>query len=127
MECIINNDLSSTNRIHQLARNVKYFRKRLKQLGFVVYGHHDSPVVPIKFFIPTKVHAFVVQCLQRGVATVGAAFPATKIAEERVRFCITAGHTKTILDNALEVIDTVGGYINCKHSKQLSNEKEIVY
>lgn len=34
-------------RISILARNTRYFRRRLKQMGFIVYGHNDSPVVPL--------------------------------------------------------------------------------
>jgi 7-keto-8-aminopelargonate synthetase-like enzyme len=34
-------------RIERLARNIHYFRLRLKQLGFIVYGSDDSPVVKI--------------------------------------------------------------------------------
>ena len=34
-------------RIRSLARNTVYFRKRLKQMGFIVIGNDDSPVVPL--------------------------------------------------------------------------------
>lgn len=34
--------------------NTRYFRKRLKQMGFIVYGSDDSPVVPIMIYYPTK-------------------------------------------------------------------------
>jgi len=34
-------------RIAQLARNTRYFRRRLAQMGFIVYGNDDSPVVPL--------------------------------------------------------------------------------
>jgi serine palmitoyltransferase len=119
--------LGGIERIQQLARNAKYFRKRLKQMGFIVYGNNDSPVVPMMLFMPAKIQAFVVECLERGVATVGVGFPATNMTEERVRFCISAGHTKKMLDKALKVIDIVGGYINCKYTKQLPNQENIVY
>lgn len=39
----------------KLLRNTRYLRRRLKQLGFLVYGHEDSPVVPIMTFFVTKV------------------------------------------------------------------------
>ena len=41
-------------RIQQLARNVKYFRQRLRQKGFIVYGHDDSPVVPMLLYLIPK-------------------------------------------------------------------------
>ena len=39
-------------RVKQLARNSRYFRQRLQQLGCVVYGHDDSPVVPMMIYSP---------------------------------------------------------------------------
>ncbi|KIH58522.1 ADP/ATP translocase 2 domain protein [Ancylostoma duodenale] len=39
----------------QLLRNSRYFRRRLKQMGFLIYGHEDSPVVPLMTFYITKV------------------------------------------------------------------------
>jgi serine palmitoyltransferase len=37
-------------RINQLARNTRYLRERLRQLGFIIYGHPDSPVVPLLLY-----------------------------------------------------------------------------
>ena len=42
-------------RINQLAENIKYFREMLHKMGFVVYGHAASPVVPMLLFTPTKI------------------------------------------------------------------------
>lgn len=42
-------------RIRQLARNTKYFRRKLKQMGFIVYGNDDSPVVPMLIYFPGKI------------------------------------------------------------------------
>lgn len=39
----------------QLLNNSRYFRRRLIELGFMVYGHEDSPVVPLMTFWITKV------------------------------------------------------------------------
>ncbi len=41
-------------RIQQLLDNSRYFRKRLNELGFIVYGNEDSPVVPILMYYPSK-------------------------------------------------------------------------
>ncbi len=37
--------------------------------------------------------------LKRGCAVVTVGFPATSLTESRVRFCISAGHTKEMLDH----------------------------
>ena len=52
------------------------------------------------------------------IATVGVGFPATKICEERARFCISAGHTKEMLDHVLDSLDKIGDYIHIKYSNQ---------
>ena len=51
-------------RVKQLARNSRYFRRRLMQMGFIVYGHDDSPIIPLLVFMPAKVRAIVVECLK---------------------------------------------------------------
>ena len=63
-------------------------------MGGIVYGHEDSPVVPLMIFFPSKIRAIVNGLHERGVAAVGVGFPATNMIEERVRFCISSSHTK---------------------------------
>ena len=41
-------------RIKQLAENSRYFRNKLKRMGFIVYGNPSSPVVPTLIFLPAK-------------------------------------------------------------------------
>ena len=75
---------------------------------------------------------FVLKCRSQGVVSVGVGFPGTKLNEERMRFCLSAGHTKEMLDSALAVIDNVGDYTNRKYAlyyakKDLTKVEEIVY
>ena len=42
-------------RIEQLAWNTHYFRERLNQMGFIIYGNNDSPVVPLMLCLPIKI------------------------------------------------------------------------
>jgi 7-keto-8-aminopelargonate synthetase-like enzyme len=42
-------------RIQQLACNVRYFRRQLVDMGFIVYGNDNSPVVPVMIFMPAKI------------------------------------------------------------------------
>lgn len=56
--------------------------------------------------------------LKRGVAVVTVGFPATKFLEPRVRFCLSAAHTKEMLDHALEAIDEVGDLLWIKHKNR---------
>lgn len=41
-------------KINQLAWNTRYFRRRLHELGCIVYGNVDSPVVPLLICVPLK-------------------------------------------------------------------------
>lgn len=47
--------IGGIRRIRQLARNTRYFRARLKEMGFIIYGNDDSPVVPLLLYMPGKV------------------------------------------------------------------------
>lgn len=42
-------------RIEALARNTRYFRRRLEQIGVIIYGNDDSPVVPILVYLYSKI------------------------------------------------------------------------
>jgi len=42
-------------RLKQLARNTRYFRRRLNQIGVIIYGNEDSPVVPMLVYLFSKI------------------------------------------------------------------------
>ncbi|KAK7476261.1 hypothetical protein BaRGS_00032537, partial [Batillaria attramentaria] len=42
-------------RVQQLKWNTRYFRKRLHEKGFIIYGNKDSPVVPLLIYMPSKI------------------------------------------------------------------------
>ncbi|CAF3459126.1 unnamed protein product [Rotaria socialis] len=107
-------------RIQQLACNVRYFRRQLVDMGFIVYGNDNSPVVPVMIFMPAKIAAVNREMLKRGCAVVTVGFPATLLTESRVRFCISAGHTKEMLDHALKAMDEVGDLVALRYSKRNS-------
>ena len=90
--------ISGKKRINQLADNTRYFRRRLVDMGFIVYGNNNSPVVPMMLYMPGRVTYFNREMLRRGIAVVTVGFPATKLLDARVRFCISAAHTRSMLD-----------------------------
>ncbi|CAH3027403.1 unnamed protein product [Porites evermanni] len=110
-------------RLTALAENSKYFRQRLKKMGFIVYGHDASPVIPLLLYMPAKIAAFGREMLKRNVAVVVVGFPATPLIESRTRFCMSASHTREQLDKALEAIDEVGDILQLKYSKHTKNLK----
>lgn len=105
-------------RIQHLAKNTVYFRKRLQKMGFIIYGNKDSPVVPMMLYMPAKIGAFGREMFKRNIGVVVVGFPATTIIESRARFCISASHTREMLDRALSVISEVGELLQLKYSRR---------
>lgn len=103
-------------KLHQLRENSNYFRTKLREMGFIIFGNADSPVVPLMLYHPPKFSAFSRQLLKRGIAAVVVAFPATTKTTGRARFCLSAAHTKEDLDKALEEISEVGDQCHLKYN-----------
>ncbi len=47
--------VSGCSRIQRLAENTVYFRRRMREMGFIIYGSNDSPVVPMMLYMPAKI------------------------------------------------------------------------
>ncbi|XP_077807326.1 serine palmitoyltransferase 3 isoform X2 [Macaca mulatta] len=88
-------------RVRQLAKNTRYFRQRLQEMGFIIYGNENSPVVPLLLYMPGKVAAFARHMLEKKIGVVVVGFPATPLAEARARFCVSAAHTREMLDTVV--------------------------
>jgi serine palmitoyltransferase len=73
-------------------------------MGFIIYGNTNSPVVPMLLYMPARVTRFNRELLRRGVAVVTVGFPATKLLDARVRFCLSAAHTRQMLDTVSDQI-----------------------
>ncbi|XP_066550214.1 serine palmitoyltransferase 2 [Amia ocellicauda] len=119
MKCIMGEDGTTIgrDRVQQLAENTTYFRRKLQEMGFIIYGNSDSPVVPMMLYMPAKIGAFGREMLKRNIGVVVVGFPATPIIESRARFCVSAAHTKEMLDTALNVISEVGDLLQLKYSR----------
>ncbi|KAJ2343450.1 serine palmitoyltransferase component, partial [Coemansia sp. RSA 2618] len=109
--------LEGQQRLDQLALNSRYFAGELKKLGFMTMGDAGSPVIPLLLFNPAKIPAFSRECLKRNVAVVVVSYPATPIITGRVRFCVSASHTREDLDYALEQISEIGDLLMLKFHK----------
>ncbi|KAI9468139.1 serine palmitoyltransferase component [Coemansia sp. RSA 989] len=109
--------LEGQQRLDQLAINSRYFARRLVEMGFMTMGDPGSPVIPLLLFSPAKIPAFSRECLKRNIAVVVVSYPATPIITGRVRFCISASHTREDLDFALEQISEIGDLLMLKFHK----------
>uniref|UniRef100_F7ARU6 serine C-palmitoyltransferase n=1 Tax=Callithrix jacchus TaxID=9483 RepID=F7ARU6_CALJA len=115
-------------RVQQLAKNTRYFRQRLQEMGFIIYGNENASVVPLLLYMPGKVAAFARHMLQEkkiGVVVVG--FPATPLAEARARFCVSASHTREMLDTVLEALDETGDLLRLKYSRHKKSARPELY
>jgi serine palmitoyltransferase len=104
-------------RLKRLHENANYFRNRVRELGFKVVGYADSPVVPVLLYNPAKVAAFSREAVKRGMAVVVAGFPATHLLKARVRFCLSAAHTREMLDWALPRLSEIGDVVGVKYQR----------
>ncbi|EPY34465.1 serine palmitoyltransferase [Angomonas deanei] len=107
------------DRIKQLKDNSRFFRQGLIRLGFTVLGDDASPVVPVMCYNLGKLPALARLCLERGVAIVVVGYPATPLLESRVRFCVSAAHTREDLEYTLSVMEELSKevYLDYNHSK----------
>lgn len=87
---------------------------------FIIFNHNPSP--------HSRTSSAVVRRLtQRNVAVVGVGFPATPVMAGRIRFCISAAHTKEQLDYALHVIDEEADALGLKYSRRRRDRTPIEY
>ncbi|KAK9376086.1 pyridoxal phosphate-dependent transferase [Lipomyces chichibuensis] len=103
-------------RLQRLAFNSRYLRLGLKRLGFITYGHDDSPIIPLMLYAPAKMPAFSREMLKRKIAVVVVGYPATPLVASRVRFCVSASLNKDDLDTILRACDEMGDMLMLKFS-----------
>ena len=111
-------------RLQRLAFNSRYLRLGLKRLGFIVYGHDDSPIIPVLLYNPAKMPAFSHEMLKRKISVVVVGYPATPLVSSRARFCVSAAHTKDDLDRLLDACDEIGNVLQLKFSSGVAGGAE---
>lgn len=104
--------------IQRLAENSVYFRKSLQEMGFILLGEKDSPVIPLLLYNPGKIAEFARLSLKESIAVVVVGYPATPIISSRVRFCLSVAHKKEDLDRALKIISKIGDLLGLKTLKK---------
>jgi serine palmitoyltransferase len=111
-------------RLQRIAFNSRYLRLGLKRLGFIVYGHDDSPIIPLVLYNPAKMPAFSHEMLKRKIAVVIVGYPATPLISSRARFCVSAAHNKDDMDRLLAACDEVGNVLQLKFSTGIAGGAE---
>ncbi len=93
--------------LRKVIENTKYFRDGAKKLGFnVLDGIH--PIVPVMLNDAALTQAVSKKLLERGLFVVGLWFPVVPENTARLRFQISAAHTREQIDRALKILKEVG-------------------
>lgn len=98
---------NSTELRDQLEKNTAYFRQGLQELGFhIVSGTH--PIIPIMIGDAKRANALSANLLIKGIYVIGFSYPVVPEGQARVRVQISAAHSQTDLDFALEAFQKAG-------------------
>jgi glycine C-acetyltransferase len=93
--------------VRKLWRNTKYYKKRLKSLGFDL-GQSTTPITPIMTYDSGKAREMSIKLFEEGVYALPIVFPMVAKDKARIRTMINADHSKENLDFAIEKIEKVG-------------------
>jgi glycine C-acetyltransferase len=93
--------------IKKLWANTKFFKRRLKKLGFQT-GISETPITPILVGDAAKAFEFSGQLFQEGVFAPAIGYPTVPEGKARLRAIVTATHRRADLDRAAEILAGVG-------------------
>lgn len=91
----------STKYRDKVHENTKYFREKIKSVGFDIV-ESDHPIVAIMLYDAKIANAFAARMLELGVYVVGFCYPVVPQGKARIRTQISAAHTKEDLDFAVK-------------------------
>lgn len=89
---------------NKLTENTEYFRNNLKKMRFILKGE-NHPIVPIMIFDEKKTVEMAKGLMQNGIYARGFTYPVVPQKQARIRIQISASHSKSDLNQALEVIE----------------------
>lgn len=94
-------------RVTRVQANARYFRDRLRALGFNTLNT-ETAIVPLICGSDERAYRMVRECQQRGVFALPVVSPAVPEGLARLRATVTAAHTRDEIDCALEVLAQAG-------------------
>ena len=93
--------------VKKLWENAKYFKEKMKQLGFDI-GVSQTPITPVMLGDAKLAVDFSKRLFEEGVFAVALGYPTVPMGKARIRVMVSAVHRKEHLDKALEVFEKVG-------------------
>ncbi|MFQ5575811.1 MAG: aminotransferase class I/II-fold pyridoxal phosphate-dependent enzyme, partial [Anaerolineae bacterium] len=111
--CIAAVDLleESTALVDRLWENATHFKAGMTSLGFDT-GASQTPITPVMLGEATLAQKFSRRLFEAGVFATAIAFPTVPKGKARIRVMLSAAHTQTDLDEALDIFKTVGQALN---------------
>jgi glycine C-acetyltransferase len=103
--------LSETTELRdKLERNTKYFRSKIKEVGFDIKpGEH--PIVPIMLYDAVVAQNFAAKLLDEGIYVIGFFFPVVPKGQARIRVQLSAAHEQDHLDKAITAFARIGNQL----------------
>ncbi len=93
-----------------LEKNTNYFKKGIKEAGFdIVDG--DSAIVPVMLYDAKLSQTMANMLLKEGIYVIGFFFPVVPKEKARIRVQLSAAHSKTQLDKAIQAFTKVGKHL----------------
>ncbi|KAJ7507318.1 pyridoxal phosphate-dependent transferase [Mycena galericulata] len=119
--------IEGRTRLRRLAFNSRYLHLGLKKLGFITYGIPESPIVPLLLYNPGKMILFhrMMKQYKTPIIIVVVSYPACSLMTSRVRFCVSASHTKEDIDTVLRACDEIGDVLDLKHGLKKSERWKV--
>ena len=99
--------LDEPERIERLWENARYFKESLKALGFNT-GQSETPITPVIVGKGALAMKLSDRLFEEGVFAQGIGYPTVPEEKSRVRTIVTAVHSGSELDRALEAFEKVG-------------------
>jgi len=93
--------------IGKLWANTKFFKSRLKRLGFDT-GMSETPITPIIVGEAAKAFEFSRRLFEEGLFAQAVGYPTVPEGQARIRTIVTAAHKRNDLVRALEILERVG-------------------
>jgi glycine C-acetyltransferase len=95
----------------KLEWNTNYFKAGMKKAGFDIIDG-DSAIVPVMLYDAKLAQTMANELLKKGIYVIGFFFPVVPKDKARIRVQLSAAHSKTHLDKAIQAFVEVGMSLN---------------
>ncbi len=97
----------STALVDRLWENTRYFKNRMRQLGFDA-GKSETPITPIMFGDEVLTRNFSKRLFENSLFAMGITYPTVPKGRARIRVMISAAHSREDLDCGIDTFARVG-------------------